>query len=231
MIFRILVLLLFPAFAYANPEICDEIDPNKNPLKTIEICTELLTTPTLSTLERAEALENRGIAYRESGELEKSIEDLGASVALSNDTAAMRMLAWTYRTAGRFEDAENLYSRILAEDKHEQGWLSRCVVRQDLRKYEEALTDCNEALRLNSENLDTLFFTAHVLSILERPTAALPLTKRAMMLAPNDVRHLVENVWSLHQLGRTFEARKKAKRGLVRFPDDSDLVLFLDQTK
>ena len=75
---------------------------------------------TLETQARAIALEKRGIAHRALGNSEQSIVDLGASIALSQDTSVMRMLAWTYREAKRYEDAEARRADALATWLHLQ---------------------------------------------------------------------------------------------------------------
>lgn len=230
MLSRILLFCLLPTALFTNEDRCLDLNANDEPEKTLELCSGFLLSDTLETQARAIALEKRGIAHRELGNSEQSIVDLGASIALSQDTSVMRMLAWTYREAKRYEDAEALYSRVLESDKHEQGWLSRCVVRQDLGRYQDALSDCKQALSLDNDNLDTLFFTARVHSILEQPKYALPLAKRAMALAPNDPRHLVEYVWALHQMGWTNVAFDKATAGLKSFPNNPELILFLRET-
>ncbi|KHQ54280.1 MULTISPECIES: tetratricopeptide repeat protein [Mameliella] len=228
---KVAFFLALPHLAFADANSCSAINPNENPAESISTCSKLLATGELTTAERAEALENRGIAFREVGEYSKSIEDIGASLALAENTSTMRMLAWTYREVGRLTDAEQLYTRVLERDTHAQGWLSRCVVRQDMERYKQALADCQEALRQDEENLDSLYFTARAHSFLDQPEEALPLTITAMKLAPQDPRHLVENVWAMHQLGKTIDARRKALNGLDQFPDEPGLLSFLNETR
>jgi len=227
----VLVVLALPHSGFADTNSCFAINPNEYPAESISICSKLLATGELETTARAEALENRGIAFREVGEYSKSIEDLGESLALVENTATSRMLAWTYRETGRLADAEQLYTRVLELDTHFQGWLSRCVVRQDMESYKLALADCQEALRQDKENLDSLYFTARAHSFLDQPEEALPLTLVAMELAPEDPRHLVENVWAMHQLGQTIDARKKALDGLDQFTDEPGLLSFLNEIR
>ena len=226
-----LVALALPHLAFADANSCYAINPNENPAESISTCSKVLATEELETAERAEALENRGIAFREIGKYSKSIEDLGASLALAENTATMRMLAWTYRETGRLTDAEQLYTRVLELDTHYQGWLSRCVVRQDMERYRLALADCQEALRQDAENFDSLYFTARAHNFLDQPEKAFPLTITAMKLAPEDPRHLVEHVWAMHQLGQTSDAREKALNGLDRFTDEPGLLSFLNETR
>ena len=229
--FTALFFLALPHSAFADANSCYAINPNENPAESISACSKLLATGDLEIVERAEALENRGIAFREVGEYSKSIEDLGASLALAENTSTMRMLAWTYRETGRLTDAEQLYTRVLELDTHSQGWLSRCVVRQDMERFRLALADCQEALRQDGESLDSLYFTARAHSFLDQPEEALPLTIKAMRLAPEDPRHLVENVWAMYRLGKTIDARKKALNGLDQFTDEPGLLSFLNQTR
>ncbi|MFQ6554120.1 tetratricopeptide repeat protein [Aestuariibius insulae] len=224
------VVLALPGVLVADPHICHRINPNDKPELSVEVCTELLETKGLERSERDEALTNRGIAFRELGDFQRSILDLKLSVSSSRNTFTMRMLAWTYREAGDLEAAERLYTEVLAEDDHPQGWLSRCVVRQDMERYQDALGDCKQALRREGDNLDTVYFTARAFSFLDQSGRALPLTEQGMSLAPHDPRHLTEHVWALHQLGRTKEARQKARAGLERFPEDPDLLSFLEQS-
>ena len=229
--FGVLFLLAIPHTTFADESSCSTVDPHSDPAQSVTICTEFLATEQLETLERADALVIRGIAFRELGEYNKSIEDIGASLALDENTSAMRMLAWTYREADRPIDAERLYTRVLERDTHAQGWLSRCVVRQDMERYEEALSDCKEALRQDSEDIDGLYFTARAHSFLDQPDKALPLTITGMNLAPDDPRHLVEHVWALHQLGQTNDARRLAQNGLEQFPEEPNLIWFLGETR
>lgn len=221
--------LLLPASLAAEP--CFDVDPNAAPQTAIAACTDFLLSDQTAPELRADALANRGIALRELGQLDRSAEDLGASVALAPTPSAMRMLAWTYRTMQRYSDAEELYSRVLNQDDHWQGWLSRCVVRLDQEKYAAAVSDCEQALARDPDNLDALFFGARAYGFADAPEKALPLTTRATQIAPDDPRHLVEHIWALHLTGLGTQARQLAYKGLDRFPGEPALLDFLSATQ
>ncbi len=231
MLFRIFLLIACPTFAAAGSHPCHTIDPSDKPARSVAACTELLSSEALIPSERNHALENRGIALRELGKFDESVADLSLSFASSGDPFTMRMLAWTYRQMGRYAKAEQLYTLSLKDEDHVQGWLSRCVVRQDMDRFEQALEDCRQALLRDKDNLDVLYFTARAFSFLEQPRKALPLTQRGMSLAPHEPRHLTEHVWALHQMGRSAEARKKAHNGLDRFPGEAGLLSFLEDAR
>ncbi len=221
----------FPALASAETHPCFAIDPHDTPSASVAACTDLLLDDEATEEAHAEALMVRGIALRAMGEYGRSVEDLEASIALSRDTGTLRMLAWTYREMGRLEDAESVYTRVLEEDDHWQGWLSRCVVRQDLGRYQDALGDCERALTLDGDNTDALYFAARAYSMLDRPREALPLAERASDLAPDDPRHQVEIAWALYQLGQTRKAETLAEEALLRFPDNPGLTQFLAEVR
>lgn len=222
---------VFPSLAFADTHACHMIDPNNEPAKSIAACSEYLEADQLDAPLQASALMLRGIALREIMEFERSVLDLNASLALISDTSTMRMLAWTYREMERYSEAEKLYTRILEEDSHWQGWLSRCVVRQDLGNFSQALPDCMEALKQDEGNLDILYFTARAYSFLERPKEALPLLDKAIVLSPDEPRYLVERAWVLYQLGHRKLARAFAHDALDRFKDEPGLLFFLQETR
>ncbi len=232
MYFRYLsFLLLWPSALIAGPHLCEAVNPNNNPVGSVEACSELLEDNDLSIEVRAAALSDRGIAYRELRRFEQSAQDLTDSLALVRDTSTMRMLAWTYREMGQPVDAEAMYSEILTTDTHWQGWLSRCVVRQDLERFEGALEDCLKALSQVEDNEDVLFFTARAYNFLGQPEDALLLAEKAISVEPDSPRHLVEQAWALHLMGRSEFARDLARLGLRRFNGDSGLLSFLEDTK
>src|SRR5262249_46030491 len=112
----------------------------------ISICTSILGRKDLSPKMRTELLVHRGVAYRNVGDLTKSLADLGAAQDLTpGDPQVSRMLAWTYREMGRLAEAENEYGRALKLEPHPQAFLSRCFVRNDMKKLEDALADCETA--------------------------------------------------------------------------------------
>ncbi|MFZ7089579.1 tetratricopeptide repeat protein [Primorskyibacter sp. 2E233] len=209
---------------------CLRLNPNSEAKKVLTACNDMLGDKReVDVHRRAAALAARRTAPHEFGQLDRSIKYLGASVALFPDTGNMRMLAWSLRTIGRAKEAEELYTQVLETDDHWQGWLSRCVVRQDLEAYAGAARDCDKALAQDTNNLDALFFAARANNFLGRTEKARKLAEKAMGLAPADPRHVVEYVWALHLAGDTSRALQTAKDALKTFPDDPGLLLFIAQ--
>ncbi len=229
--FSFSMFFIWPVTSNGEQHACFAISPYEQPGMTIEVCTQKLSSVALSDDQRSRALSKRGIAYRQIDEFARSVEDLEKSIALSPDTSNMRMLAWTYREMDRFADAEELYTEVLKTDDHWQGWLSRCVVRQDMERFDRSLADCKESLRQDPDNLDSLYFTARAYNFLDQGELAKPLTVRAMELAPDDPRYLVEHIWALHLTGQTSLALVKAREGLEKYTNHEGLLFFLSESQ
>lgn len=221
-----LTALTLPASA-SETDICFTLDPNAQPEAAVLACTAFIEAATGPSTAQAEAYANRGIALRELGDLDGSARDLEHSVTLVDHPTTLRMLAWTYRQMRRDAEAEAIYTDVLTRDDHWQGWLSRCVVRQDQEKYVEATGDCEEALHRAPDNIDALHFTARAYNFLDDGDNALPHAQKAADLAPDDPRHLTELAWALHLAGQTRDATDVATTGLTRFPGDRGLLHFL----
>jgi tetratricopeptide (TPR) repeat protein len=146
----------------------------------ISVCTRVLGRNDLSPKMRTELLVHRGVAYRNVGDLDKSLADLSAAQDLTpGDPWVSRMLAWTYREMGRPAEAEMEYGRALKFDPHPQAFLSRCFVRFDMKKLEDALADCERAHGADPSE-DSAYLTARLHRMLGRPSSALPLLEGAI---------------------------------------------------
>lgn len=228
--------LLLPAFFLGgaamsqDADACLQADPNGQPQATVAACNAFLAAHDSEELEVAQALLSLGVAHRELGNLIESIAFLKRSIEIVPDSSAMRMLAWTYREADDPAKAEDLYTRVLAVDDHWQGYLSRCVVRQDMQNYEAAVLDCQAALAQTPDNLDVLYFTARALNFLGDGSAALPHARAASAAAPDDPRHQVELAWALYQAGQPEPAGVVARRALADYPGNWELQDFFKTT-
>jgi tetratricopeptide (TPR) repeat protein len=157
--------------------------------------------------------------------LDKSLADLLEARALAPKAPAVsRMLAWTYREMKRYEDAKAEYNRALELEPSPQAYLSRCVVLTDRKEYENALPDCQIALKLDT-NEDAIFFTSLTLFNLGRPTDAIQLLEPAIRGPWASGRTYGQLAKSYRSLGRVAEAREIESAGHERFPNDPDLSL------
>jgi len=190
----------------------------------ISICTRVLDRNNLSPKTRTELLVHRGVAHRNLGDLNKSLADLGAAQDLTpGDPQASRMLAWTYREMGRPAEAEKEYGRALKLDPHPQAFLSRCFVRYDMKKLEDALVDCETAHGADPNESST-YMTARLYRMLGRPSSALPLLEGAIS-TPIESGRLYGLLAEIYESnGRPEDATRIRQQGQRKFPKDKGLM-------
>jgi tetratricopeptide (TPR) repeat protein len=189
----------------------------------VSICTQVLGRNDLSPKTRTQLLVHRGVAYRNVGDLNKSLADLGAAQDLTpGDPQVSRMLAWTYRGIGRPAEAEKEYGRALELEPHPQAFLSRCFVRYDMRKFEDALTDCKTAHGADPNESST-YMTALLYRMLGRPSSAQPLLEGAIgtPLESGRLYGLLAEIYESN--GRPDDANRIRQQGQRKFPEDKGL--------
>jgi tetratricopeptide (TPR) repeat protein len=189
----------------------------------ISICTRVLGRNDLSPKTRTQLLVHRGVAYRNVGDLNKTLADLGEAQDITpGDPQVSRMLAWTYREMGRPAEAEKEYERALKLEPHPQAFLSRCFVRYDMRKLEDALTDCETAHGADPNESST-YMTALLYRMLGRPSAAQPLLEGAIgtPLESGRLYGLLAEIYESN--GRLDEANRIRQQGQRKFPKDKGL--------
>jgi tetratricopeptide (TPR) repeat protein len=189
----------------------------------ISIGTRVLGRNDLSPKTRTQLLVHRGVAYRNVGDLNKSLADLGAARDLApDDPQVSRMLAWTYREMGRPAEAEKEYGRALELKPHPQAFLSRCFVRYDMRKLEDALTDCKTAHSADPNESST-YMTALLYRMLGRRSSALPLLEGAIgtPIESSRLYGLLAEIYESN--GRPDDANRIRQQGQRKFPGDKGL--------
>jgi tetratricopeptide (TPR) repeat protein len=181
----------------------------------------------------AALLTERGIAYREQRDFARALVDFDKALSLQPDSVTYaNMRAWAFREMGKFEAAEAAYSEILKDESSKervvqdraiwQAYLSRCVVRQDLGKYDLALGDCVAALQ-GSRNSDSLYFAARAYTEQGRCGEAVPLLDEALLLEPALARIYEELGYALVCSGERQRGVTVLDQGLARYPDDPGL--------
>ena len=79
-------------------------------------------------------------------------------------------------------------SFVLAQASPEATvYTDRAVLAYDANRYNEALKELKEALRLNPKSVDALYYHGLVLLALKRPSEALASLEKALKLRPGDV--------------------------------------------
>jgi|GEM_PF-6944002 len=120
-------VLIGPAKAQSNPvKDCQSADvdslQNSDVVSTVKICTEALASSGNSPSTIADLLLARGVAFRNAGALDLSLEDLNKSVELAPQSSShLRMRAWTLREMGKLPDALRDYDRVLKMGREPQG--------------------------------------------------------------------------------------------------------------
>jgi tetratricopeptide (TPR) repeat protein len=189
----------------------------------ISVCTRVLRSNDLSPTTRADLLVHRGVAYRNVGDHNKSLADLAAARDLvPDDPQASRMLAWTYRQMGRPAEAGKEYGRALKLEAHPQAFLSRCFVRYDMKKYADAIGDCERAHAADPSESSS-FMTALLYRTLGRPSSALPLLEGAIGTAMESGRiyELLAEIYESND--RLGDANRIRQQGERKFPKDKGL--------
>lgn len=200
----------------------------------VAACSEAIAEASPNPGLQAELLLSRGVALRELSAFDAALADFDAALRLRPDAnEIVNMRAWTFRAMGDFAAAEAAYSEILTSDALKdrvpqdrviwQAYLSRCVVRIDLARFEAAAGDCEAALQ-GSRNGDSLFFAARAYTEQGRCDEAVPLLEEALDLAEPWARIFEELGYAYGCLDRKAEAIAVLERGLSRFPEDPGLL-------
>lgn len=212
----------------AEPRECLGISVNTEDTSQLDaavaVCTRALRRNDLSAVTRADLFIHRGVAYRNKGQLVQSLADLSAAKSLTpNDAHAARMLAWTYREMSRLDEAEEEYNRAISLEPHSQAFLSRCFVRFDMRRFEDALVDCEKAHGIKPSE-DSTYMTAVLRFVLGRPSA-LPLLESAIgsAIVSGRIYGLLADIHEAE--GRTEQALRVRQQGRRKFPEDPRLAL------
>ena len=148
----------------AKVRACLDRDSNAYDLEfaqqTVVLCSDALKSESVTQQKRAEIHQQRGVALMHMGKTVEALPDMiAASEFAPRSAETARLLAWNYRLLGQQEKADAAYDKALELEPHWQAYLSRCVVRIDLKNYAGAAVDCESALKLE-RNEDSYYFTS-----------------------------------------------------------------------
>lgn len=189
----------------------------------VRICSMVLGRSDVDSGRRGGMLVHRGVAHRNLGVLDRALTDhLEARRLLPEDASTARMLGWTYREMRRSEEAEREFGRSLRLEPHWQGFLSRCYVRFDLKRYNDALADCKTAHQINP-NGDSTYLIALLYRQRGEAGAAISILEAAIgtSMASARIYRLLSEAYA--ETGRAAEAQAIRERGRRRFPHDPQL--------
>lgn len=217
----------FPALA--DVSICLTTHANHKPERALSACEAVLSAETLDDITRHEALVQSGIALRALGRFDESLAQLNAALEIApEDSSTLRMLAWTYREMGAPARAEALYTRVLEVAPHWQGYLSRCAVRTDLEKNREAIADCDAAMA-QDPSADAMYFKGLAQLRLGLDAEALATVQPGLGDEDLNGRLFFIAAAATWNMGLDRRAIALAREGLRHYPDDPDILWFLEQ--
>jgi tetratricopeptide (TPR) repeat protein len=128
---------------------------------------------------------------------------LAQAAAANGDADAVRNWADMLRGAGRHDEAEPLYDRLIAGDP--ENWrllFSRAVARERLGRWREAEQDFLQALRLSPNQPDTLNYLGYMwVDRGERLEEGLAMIARALELRPQSGAIVDSLGWAYFRLG------------------------------
>jgi len=209
------------------------ISEGRPPAEAVTACSAAIAEHPEDARLLAALLTERGIAYREQRDFARALVDFDEALRLQPESVPnANMRAWAFREMGNLEAAEAAYSEILKDESSKarvttdraiwQAYLSRCVVRQDLGKYDLSLSDCVVALQ-GSRNSDSLYFAARAYNEVGRCGEAVPLLDEALLLEPAAARVYSELGYALICSGERQRGVTVLDNGLARYPGDPGL--------
>jgi Flp pilus assembly protein TadD len=160
----------------------------------------------------------------DSGEEEQAFA-LARENAESGESRAMRSLADMYRSRGRFQEAEPLYSELVTRSP--EDWrlrFARGVARERLGRWPEAEADLQHALALSPDQPDVMNYLGYSwVDRGERLPDALALIQRAVELRPLSGAIIDSLGWAYFRMGDYVQALDYIERAVELEPADPTL--------
>ena len=133
-------------------------------------------------------------------------------------------LAERLHQAGVLSEALNIFESVARQAALATAWQAVATLRFQLGRPQAALDACNEALRLEADNPDSLFNRAVVLAALGRAEAARQDYQRVLELAPQHRGMQLNYPQLLLALHQEEAALQLASCFRTAAPDDADLI-------
>jgi Flp pilus assembly protein TadD len=150
---------------------------------------------------------------------------LARAVAGSGDPRARRALADMYRGAGRFSDAEPLYTDLIAAHPNEwRSYFSRGATRERLGRWPEAEADFQHALQLSPDQPDVLNYLGYSwVDRGEHLQEGLAMIRRAAEIRPMSGAIIDSLGWAYYRLGDYAQAVDWLEAAVRLEPADATL--------
>ncbi len=154
-------------------------------------------------------------------------EALGAvrDAAAAGDMRARRALADMYRSLGRFDEAEPIYTQLMAANPDD--WrlhFARGVARERTGRWAEAESDFLRALEIQPEQPDVMNYLGYTwIDRGENLQQGLAMVQRAVELRPHSGAIIDSLGWAYYRLGDYAEALEHLERAVELEPADPTL--------
>ncbi|HYD86464.1 MAG TPA: tetratricopeptide repeat protein [Vitreimonas sp.] len=150
---------------------------------------------------------------------------LAQANAESGDTRATRTLADMYRNLGRYDEAEPIYTRLIAQ--HGDDWrlyFARANARERLGRWPEAEADLQRALELSPEQPDVMNYLGYSwVDRGENLQEGLAMIRRAVDLRPTSGAIIDSLGWAYYRMGDYAQALDQLERAVEIEPADPTL--------
>ena len=166
----------------------------------IAACTVVIDADKDRPAQRAAFLFNRGEAYREKGDLDNAIKDLGGSIDLDGKNAVA-----FFNRAPRFAPRAELDAAIADlrsgdQDRPQQCrriYSTRSHAYYEKHDYERAIADLTQAIRLNPRNTLTIYNRAMAYRAKGEPERAVPDFDLVLKINPADAFAITTAGWPI----------------------------------
>lgn len=112
---------------------------------------------------------------------------------------------------------------LFGKSKKEEAvtWTDRANALIDIGSYEDAITCCDKALKIDPDNAKALFYNSYALQMLGRYEDAIKYLEKLSKIKPNDVSTLINLGGALNNLGRHKDALICTNKALKSDPDNA----------
>lgn len=163
-----------------------------------------------------------GLSQLKPQQVTKLKEEVAAveSLPLSDSIPDLLTLANAYYYSGQYQDAKDIYDKILDLNPNDPVALyNRGITYDELERYDEALADYNRSLELRPDNPNTLYNRGNTYHKLGKYDKALADFNRSLEFKPDDPDALCYRGITYSKLERYDEAIADFNRSLELKPD------------